>query len=272
MIWSDRTSFLAAVILYGVSTLYSIFLFRKGFREDSRVSYLLLLGGFVLHTTAMFQRGFRLDRCPIHNLFEATMFVGWGMLVIYLLVGISARVRFLGAFVSPLLFVVGVFGLMPQLDTETQSAVARQGWLSFHVALFALAYGAFGLSSVAGIMYLMQERDLKLHKLRAVFSRLPPLQRLEAAAGRLLLAGLIMWTVALAISAVLARGVENVNYLQDPKILWSFLVWAIYAGLVLMRWKFAHGGRKFALGAIITFAFVLLTYPLSSLLSPIHRP
>ena len=81
-----------------------------------------------------------------------------------------------------------------------------------------------------------------------------------------------MWTFALLISAGLASGVENVNYFQDPKILWSCLVWALYAGLVLMRWKFAQGGRKFALGAIITFAFVLLTYPLSSLLSPIHRP
>ena len=200
------------------------------------------------------------------------MFVGWGTVILYLLIGISARVRFLGAFVSPLLFILGVFGLMPQLDTEVKTIMVRQGWLSFHVALFALAYGAFGLSCAAGIMYLMQERDLKLHKLRAVLSRLPPLQRLDLAAGRLLLAGLIMWTAALVISAVLTRGVADINYLQDAKILWSFLVWAIYAGLVLMRWKFAHGGRKFALGAIITFAFVLLTYPLSNLLSPIHRP
>jgi ABC-type transport system involved in cytochrome c biogenesis permease subunit len=265
-------SFLVAVILYGVSTLYSIFLFRKGFRQDSRVSYLLLLTGFLFHTAAMVQRGFRLDRCPIHNLFEATMFVEWALLITYLAIGIGARLRFLGAFVSPLLFVVGVFALMPQLDVEGPSINARQGWLSFHVALFAIAYGAFGLSSVAGIMYLMQERDLKLHKLRVVFSLMPPLQRLDLAAGRLLLAGLIMWTAALLISAGLARDVVNVSYLQDPKILWSCLVWALYAGLVIMRWKFAQGGRKFALGAIIMFAFVLLTYPLSSLLSPIHRP
>ncbi len=265
-------SFLVAVILYGVSTLYSIFLFRKGFRQDSRVSYLLLLAGFLFHTAAMVQRGFRLDRCPIHNLFEATMFVEWALLITYLAIGIGARLRFLGAFVSPLLFIVGVFALMPQLDVEGPALSARQGWLSFHVALFAIAYGAFGLSSIAGIMYLVQERDLKLHKLRVIFSLMPPLQRLDLAAGRLLLAGLTMWTAALLISAGLARGVENVNYLQDPKILWSCLVWALYAGLVIMRWKFAQGGRKFALGAIITFAFVLLTYPLSSLLSPIHRP
>lgn len=261
-----------AVILYGVSTLYLIFLFQRGLREDSRIPYLLLLAAFIFHTLAMVERGFRLNRCPIQNLYEATLFVEWVMLVLYLIIGISARVRFLGAFASPLFLMIGVFALMPQLDQPNPEPTFRQGWLSFHVALFALAYAAFGLSSVAGIMYLTQERDLKLHKLRAVFSRMPPLQRLEVAAGYLLLAGLIMWTAALAISAVLAHKTSTVSYFGDPKIIWSLLVWALYGGLFLMRWKFAQRGRRFAMAAIATFAFVLLTYPLSSLLSPIHHP
>ena len=193
------------------------------------------------------------------------------MLAIYLVVGLWSRLRFLGAFASPFIFGIGVFALMPQLDQNT-AVEARQGWLSFHVALFALAYGAFGLSCVAGVMYLTQERNLKFHKFRAVLSLMPPLQRLELVAGRLLLAGVAMWTSALVISAVLARQVGNVNYLGDPKILWSLLVWGLYVALVVMRWRFAHGGRRFAFGAVGTFVFVLLTYWGASLLSPIHAP
>jgi ABC-type transport system involved in cytochrome c biogenesis permease subunit len=264
-------SFLVAVLLYGISSVYTIFLFRKGFRQHTRATYFLLLGGFIFHTVAMFQRGFTLNRCPIHNLYEATLFVAWTMLAIYLAVGLWSRLRFLGAFVSPFLFGIGVFALMPQLD-QTTTVSAEQGWLSFHVALFALAYGAFGLSCVAGLMYLTQERDLKFHKFRAVLSLMPPLQRLDLVAGRLLLAGLAMWTSALVISGVLARQLGNVNYLGDPKILWSFLVWVLYAALVVMRWKFAQGGRRFAAGAVGTFVFVLLTYWGASLLSPIHAP
>ena len=260
------------MILYGVSTLYSIFLFRRGLREDSRISYLLLLVAFGFHTLAMVQRGFRFNRCPIQNLYEATLFAEWAMLIVYLVIGLSARVRFLGAFASPLFLMIGVFALMPQLDSQNPERTFEQGLLSFHVALFALAYAAFGLSSVAGIMYLTQERDLKLHKVRAVFSRMPPLQRLEVSAGYLLLAGLIMWTAALVISAILAHKTTNISYFGDPKIIWSLLVWGLYGALFLMRWKFAQRGRRFALAAIGTFAFVLLTYPLSSLLSPIHRP
>jgi len=74
-IGSDKLNFIVAVALYGVSAVYSIFLFRKGFRQDNRINYCLLFGGFVFHTLAMFQRGFSLNRCPIHNLYEATTFV-----------------------------------------------------------------------------------------------------------------------------------------------------------------------------------------------------
>jgi hypothetical protein len=61
VIWlTDRQFFLIAVIIYGISTLYSIFLWRKGFRQDNRINYCLLLLAFVFHTVAMLKRGFSL--------------------------------------------------------------------------------------------------------------------------------------------------------------------------------------------------------------------
>jgi len=174
------------VIAYGLSATYSIFVLRKGFREDNRINYLLLFAGFVFHTTAMFKRGFSLERCPINNLYEATIFIVWTIVASYLLTGAWARLRFLGAFASPLIFAIGVFALMPSLDVHAARPTFTGGWSSLHKALILLAYGAFGLSSVAGLMYLTQEHDLKFHKLRAVLSRLPPIQRLELVTGRLL--------------------------------------------------------------------------------------
>ena len=104
------------MILYGISAVYSIFLFRKGFRQDNRVNYLLLFAGFLVHTLAMTQRGFALNRCPVRNLYEATLFIEWTMLAAYLVFGLWHRLRFLGAFASPFLFGIGLFALMPGLD------------------------------------------------------------------------------------------------------------------------------------------------------------
>jgi HemX protein len=254
--------------------IYSVFLWRKGFRRDSHVTYFLLLLGFGLHTAAMALRGFSLNHCPVTNLYEATIFVMWTIVAIYLLLGLWSRLRFLGAFASPGLFAIGVFALMPSLDaTHNARPELPVAWTSLHAALMSLSYGAFGLSSVAALMYLMQEHNLKFHKLQAIFSLMPPIQRLEAAVGRLLLAGFILLTLGLGTGVVDLAHINNPQtYRGDLKIVWSGLVWVLYLGLVVMRWRFSQGGRRFALGAIGSFVFVLLTFWGTNVLSPLHNP
>ena len=271
---TDRHLFLLAVAVYGLSMVYSVFLWRNGFRRDDRVNYLLLLLGFGLHTGAMLARGLRLDRCPVNNLYETTVFLMWTSVAIYLAIGLWARLRFLGAFASPFLFAIGVFALMPSLDAPRGTRPELPATLtSLHAALLALAYGAFGLSAVAALMFLTQERNLKFHKLRAIFSLMPPIQRLEAAVGRLLGAGFILLTFGLLSGVVdLARLSNPQLYRGDLKIIWSIVVWVLYLGLIVMRWKFAQGGRRFALSAIGSFAFVLLTFWVTNVLSPLHNP
>jgi ABC-type uncharacterized transport system permease subunit len=271
--FTDRHFFLLSVAVYGLSTIYSVFLWRRGFREDNRISYLLLLAAFGLHSTAMMMRGARLHQCPVTNLYEITTFVLWTIVAIYLAVGLWPKLRFLGAFASPLLFAVGVFGLMPSLDVSHAGRSEPVGiWISVHAAMLSLAYGAFGLSSAAGLMYLTQERNLKFHRLKAIFSLMPPIQRLELVVGGLLLSGFILLTIGLAIGALdLTRLGDAQAHRGDPKIIWSAIVWLLYFGLVIMRWKFAQRGRRFALGAIGSFVFVLLTFWGANLLSPLHN-
>src|SRR5437016_6395105 len=218
--------------------IYSVFLWRKGFRQDNRVNYFLLLLAFGLHTKAMIQRGFSLGRCPVTNLYEVTVFVSWTIVGIYLLVGMWSRLRFLGAFASPLLFCIGVFALMPALDPQRGTAAEPTNvWTSLHAALMALAYGAFGLSSVAALMFLTQEHNLKFNKLRALLSLLPPMQRLENVVSRLLASGFILLTAGLAIGAYALSHVAASGRAHgaDPKIIWSLLVWLLYLSLVLMH-------------------------------------
>jgi HemX protein len=272
--FTDRHFFLLAVVVYGVSTIHSVFLWRKGFRRDNHVSYVLLLLGFGLHTQAMIMRGLRLNHCPVNNLYEATTFVLWTIVAAYLLVGLWSRLRFLGAFASPGLFGIGVFALMPRLDSAPGLRPELPAtWTSVHAAMMALSYGAFGLSSVAALMYLTQERNLKLHKIQAILALMPSIQRLEAVVGRTLLSGFLLLTLGLAIGAFdLAHLKDPHAYAGDLKVVWSALVWLIYLGLLVMRWRFAQGGRRLALGAIGSFVFVLLTFWGTNVLSTLHNP
>jgi HemX protein len=267
----DRHLFLLAVVLYGLSTVYSVFLWRKGFRRDNRINYLLLLGAFVLHTLSMAQRGFSLQHCPVNNLYEATLFIAWTIVASYLILGALPRFRFLGAFASPVLLVMGVFALMPALDPpHGPEPIFGNAWGSLHAALIFLAFGAFGLGSAAALMYLTQEHDLKFHKLRAMLSLLPPIQRLEKVAGGLVLTGFVLLTAGLALIPLLPEQKAGVNLKADPILLWSLFVWFVYLTLLVMRWR-GQGGRRFAWAAIGSFTFILLTFWGILLLSPSHN-
>ncbi len=205
--FTDRHCFLLAVAIYGASAVYSVFLWRKGFRKDDHVNYFLLLAAFALHTMAMVKRGFSIAHCPVNNLYEATTFVAWTIVAAYLVIGLLPRLRFLGAFASPVLLGIGVFALMPALDPPHGPQPEFSGALvSLHAATILLAYGAFGLGAVASAMFLTQQHDLKFHKLRAVLSLFPSIQRLEIVTVRLVFAGFILLTI----------GLEAGRYIQRP--------------------------------------------------------
>lgn len=260
------------MLIYGCSVIYSVFLLRRGFREDNLVNYLVLALGFGFHTCAIMRRGLMGDRCPTSNLYEATMFVDWVMVATYLVLGVVRRLRFLGAFASPVIFALGVFALMPSLDAPYHREWAQYGPTSVHAALILLAYGAFGLAAVAGAMFLSQEHDLKFHKARAIFSLMPPIQRQEAIVQQLLIAGFALLSAGLVVSAFWMKPPPGVALHRDFKVLWTVLVWALYLGLLILRWRFHQRGRRFAWGAVGTFAFVLLTFWGANLASNIHHP
>jgi ABC-type uncharacterized transport system permease subunit len=270
---TDRHLFLLAVIVYGLSSVYSVFLWRKGFRTDDRMNYLLLLAAFGLHTVSMIKRGFSMNACPVNNLYEATVFIAWTIAAAYLVIGIVPRLRFLGAFASHLLFFMGVFALMPALDPPHGPKPDFSGTLmSLHASLIFLAIGAFGLSAVAALMFLTEEHDLKFHKLRAIFSLLPPIQRLERVMNGLLLFGIFLFTAGLAISPFLLKQKYGVWFKNDPLLDYSVFIWLFYLGLVVSRWKFGQGGRRFAWSTAASFAFIILTFWGIILLSPVHHP
>ena len=270
---TDRQCFGVAVLFYGLSTLYWLFLWKDGFRHHNRVNYFLLLIGFGFHTAALVQRGFSLARCPVNNLYEATTFVAWTILAAYLVVGLWSPLKFLGAFASPILLAIGTFALMPNLDPKTPPGVPEfsGGLLSFHAAVILLAYGSFGLSCVAGLMYLSQEHDLRFRKLRAVLSLLPPIQRLERLIGQLLVSGFVLLSVGLVAGALYLKQTKGTFYQPDAKLWWSYLVWLIYLTLLVVHWRFHQTGRRFVWGAVASFAFVFLTFWGTNLLSGIHH-
>jgi ABC-type uncharacterized transport system permease subunit len=265
---NEHNLILMALALYVGAFVYALFLLEGRPLWGSWGHRALISAGWLLHTYALYQRAGVLQRCPVTNPFETMMFITWAVVLCYLIFGMTWRVSFLGPFALPLVIALCAFGLFPGLDRGRSDELQRSVWLSLHATLSLLAYGVWGLAGVTGAMYLLQERQLKTHRLRRLFLRLPAIERLDRTNYRLLVVGLLLLAVGMAFGFVV--GVEFIKK-DVPKTLWSFLVWAIYGGLTAAHATGRLHGRKIALGSVAAFLFLLATFGAVNMLSTAHR-
>lgn len=268
---SDRLLYIVALAFYAAATGWAVRLWRRGFVRDDWWCYGLLAAGFLPNTGALLARGFSLDKCPVTNLFEAVMFISFAVVLCHLVIGVWPRLRFLCALAAPLLLGLGLFGIQPGLDQPAPDLGVSKGIVSLHAALVLLAYGTFGLSAGAAGLYLLQERNLKFDKVRAVMSKLPSIQKLERVVTQAVAVGWVLLSAGLSLSTVLVRQSGSEMLKGDPKVIWSIVVWLAYAVLLVMRWQRGWGTRPIAWGALGSFTFVMLTFWGTNILSPAHH-
>jgi len=262
----DRTLLWIAEGVYLLSFLVSLFFVRARLGSPYPVTVALVGLGFAVHTIGLYLRGMAIQGCPITNLFETLMFIAWAIVLIYLVVGAIFRVSFLGAFAIPLVVALGAVAIIAPDQTRDLGAFKSPA-LGMHASLSLVAYGAFALACITGLMYLIQERQLKTHKLYPLFHRLPPIEILDRINYRLLLSGFVLLTLGIAFGFVLGW-----QFLKSdpPKTAWSLLVWAVYTGLLVARATQRVRGRKVAVVSVTSFLFVILTFPVINMVSTQH--
>jgi len=151
----------------------------------------------------------------------------------YMLVGPLYRLSLMGAFTAPLVVLLQGFALVAPIDIRHPVKMPANPWLEFHASISTVAYGAFALACIAGVMYLIQERQLKTHQLHSVFYHLPPLTDLYATITRLLWWGFALYTLGIV------SGFFTGHPLPRAQVVAAIGVWLLYATIVQgrhLRW------------------------------------
>jgi ABC-type uncharacterized transport system permease subunit len=243
----DRQLLIASTVCYFTGVLHTLLAIRDRISRPTRFNFFAIGAGFLFQTAFLSVRGHALGRCPITNLFEVFIFLAWSVALIYLLVGPAYRLSLMGAFTAPLVFALQTFALIAPIDTPARGRVAANPWLEFHASMSMIAYGAFALACVAGVMYLVQERQLKTHQLHTVFSNLPPLTNLYAAITRLLWLGFILY------SAGLVSGFFTGGPLPRVKMICAFAIWLFYGAILQGRHLHRLAPKRVAALCVVAF-------------------
>src|SRR6195256_1544434 len=229
----ERQLLLGSTLCFLVAVAHTLTTLREGVFHPRRFNFFAIALGFALQSAFLYVRGHALGRCPITNLFEVFIFLAWSVALIYLAIGPTYRLSLMGAFTAPLVLLIQTFALLAPIDVRHPVRLAVNPWLEFHASMSMIAYGAFALAGVAGVMYLVQERQLKTHQLHSIFYHLPPLTDLFAAITRLLWWGFALYTLGLA------SGFFTGGPLPRVKVICAFGVWLFYGAILQgrhLRW------------------------------------
>ena len=254
MNWSDHVWVELALFSYLIGFGYSVYSLASNKFLTSRVSFWAIIGGFVWTTIFLFDRGHAIGRCPITNRFEVLVFMTWSMVLIYLVIGSSYRLSLMGVFTAPVASVLLLFALALAPGQPEARRIKVNPWLEAHTSFSMVACGAFALACIAGVMFLVQERQLKTRQPSSIFYRLPPITALSVANSRLLLLGFTLFTVGLATGFLIG---DRINWVQAG---WSILVWCVYGGIIVARMRHAMAAKWVATLSIVAFSLLLSTF------------
>jgi ABC-type uncharacterized transport system permease subunit len=143
---------------------------------------------------------------------------------------------------------IQTFALLAPIDIPHPVRLPANRWLEFHASMSMIAYGAFALACVAGIMYLVQERQLKTHQIHSIFYHLPPLPTLFSALTRLLWLGFALYT------AGLVSGFFTGGPLPLLKMVCAFAVWVFYGAILQGRHLHRLAPKRIATLCIVAFS------------------
>jgi cytochrome c-type biogenesis protein CcsB len=231
-----------------------------------RIGVALTVVACLVHLSAIVTRGLASDpaRVPWGNMYEFTMAGTFGVTVMYLLLMRRYKLRWMGLLVTAFEVVVLMCAVLFLYEPAGPLVPALHSyWLMIHVTAAILASGAFAVGALASALYLIKDRAERRGTVRSsgYLARLPETSILDRAAYRVHAFAFPIWTfAALVAGPIWAEYAWGSYWNWDPKEVWAFITWVVYAAYLHARATAGWKGRTAAIIALIGFATLLFNF------------
>ncbi|MFC0040491.1 c-type cytochrome biogenesis protein CcsB [Actinomadura rayongensis] len=230
----------------------------------ARLAVTLTALGWLAHLAVLVTRGLAVSRWPWGNMYEFLTAIAFAAMTAFLVVLVRFNARFLGAFVTlAAVIALGVANIWLYDSAGPVSPALNSYWIAIHVTAAITATGAFTVAGCATILYLVRERRDAARAVDApggFWSRVPSTEDLDRLALRVTMFGFPVWTAAIIMGAIWADDAWGSYWSWDPKEVWSFVTWIVYAAYLHARATAGWKGRKAAVLSLIAFAALLFNF------------
>ena len=251
--------FQAGFAVYCIAAvLYTVFFFsqKNQVRNTARSIFLVAAS---LHTLNILFRYFEAGHTPITNIHETISFFAWSIAWCHLSFRWRYTVKNSGTFTSIIVLLFMLAAAAAPRDFLPLPPEMQSWWLPVHASVSIIAAAFLTLAAIGGVMYLLQERELKQKRFGFFFSRLPDLNTLDKLNQHCISIGFPLMTAGMIAGYLWAHQIWGGRPWQwNPKIIMSVITWLLYAGLMHQRFTMGWRGRRAAGITILAFFAVLL--------------
>jgi cytochrome c-type biogenesis protein CcsB len=214
----------------------------------------LVLTGFAVavHLAALVARGLAADpnRVPWGNMYEFTISGTFVVALIFVLSTLRIDIEWLGPLVTTFVVAALMAAFLGLDDTVLPLPDALNSpWLVIHVVAAVISTGAFTVGALLSGLYLAKARSTST---TGYLARVPDLKVLDRLSYRMHAFGFPVWTFAVLITGpIWAHQAWGAYWNWDPKEVWAFITWVVYAAYLHARATAGWRGRNAALLALV---------------------
>lgn len=218
----------------------------------------LILLSFIAHTLGLLARWYISGHAPWSNGYEATVFIGWAVVLAGLAFYRNSPISLASTSVlaSLVMFVAHLSWMNPEITNLVP--VLKSYWLAIHVAVITASYGFLAMGAVMGLLNLIFMIFQTKSNSERIINTVKEISRINEMT---LIVGLYMLTIGTFLGGIWANESWGRYWGWDPKETWALVSVLVYSFILHMR--FIPGLKNFFtfnLMSLIGYSSILMTF------------
>lgn len=242
-----------AALLYGIGTFYALLSLLRRREINGKAAAPLASAGILFHLVSIAETSWASELVASLSR-QSESILAFVLVLFFVVVYAVYKTSSHALFVFPLATLLTLSAAIAPSRQQIEPIILRSGWIYVHIALIVAGYAALLFSFLSSFLYLLQERRLKSKEVgSSLLGRLPSLAVIDDIGQRSLVLGFPFMTLGMIAGAVLASAHYGRGYFEDPKVVLSLLMWALYLLLLFARWTAGWRGRRAAVLSAVAF-------------------
>lgn len=201
------------------------------------------------------------QRVPWGNMYEFGVAGSLIAMTVYLVAVKLSEAQWLGGVVTGFALVLLGLSMSTYVPAGPLVPALDSYWLVIHVAAVMISGALFLLGGATSVIYLVKERAEQRGSVGRILSRFPKAAAIDRLSYQVHAVGFPIWTFGALISGpIWAHHAWGRYWGWDPKEVWAFITWVIYASYLHARATAGWRGKRAAILALAGFVTFLFSY------------